>query len=114
MGYYKKRPVTLLVALKWFWRTGLISKGCNSSFVTLVPKCQDPIGLSDYRPISLIGCYYKIVAKILAERVKKVIGKLIGEEQNAFIKGRFILDGVMIGNEVVEFLKKKKKKKRSC
>lgn len=43
-----------------------------------------PIGLGDFRPISLIGSYYKIIAKLLAERLKKVVGKLVGEVQNAF------------------------------
>ncbi|GKC44506.1 putative RNA-directed DNA polymerase [Tanacetum coccineum] len=100
----------LLKALEWFWETCSISKGCNPSFVTLIPKTQNPIGLSDYRPISLIGCFYKILAKILAERIKKVIGGLIGDEQNAFIKGRFILDGSLIANEAFDFLKKKKKR----
>ncbi|GJR80556.1 putative RNA-directed DNA polymerase [Tanacetum coccineum] len=96
----------LLKALEWFWETCSISKGCNPSFVTLIPKTQNPIGLSDYRPISLIGCFYKI----LVERIKKVIGGLIGDEQNAFIKGRFILDGSLIANEAFDFLKKKKKR----
>ncbi|GJT70370.1 cysteine-rich receptor-like protein kinase [Tanacetum coccineum] len=98
--------VDLLKALEWFWETCSISKGCNPSFVTLIPKTQNPIGLSDYMPISLIGCFYKI----LAERIKKVIGGLIGDEQNAFIKGRFILDGSLIANEAFDFLKKKKKR----
>ena len=60
----------LLIAVRWFWDTMEISRGCNASFITIIPKVTDPIGLGDFRPISLIGCYYKILAKILAERVK--------------------------------------------
>ncbi|GKB24580.1 reverse transcriptase domain, reverse transcriptase zinc-binding domain protein [Tanacetum coccineum] len=70
----------------------------------------DPIGLGKFRPISLIGCYYKVVAKVIAERVEKVVGSVGGEMQNAFIKGRFILDGILIANETVEYLKRKKEK----
>ncbi|GJY92501.1 RNA-directed DNA polymerase, eukaryota [Tanacetum coccineum] len=87
-----------------------ISRGCNSSFMALIPKVADPIGLSEYRPISLIGGYYKIIAKILAERIKLVIGKLVGEVQNAFIGERFILNGILIANETVDFVKKNKSK----
>ncbi|GKD29268.1 RNA-directed DNA polymerase, eukaryota, reverse transcriptase zinc-binding domain protein [Tanacetum coccineum] len=87
-----------------------ISRGCNSSFMALIPKVADPIGLSEYRPISLIGGYYKIIAKILAERIKLVIGKLVGEVQNAFIGERFILNGILIANETVDFVKKNKRK----
>ena len=65
----------------WFWRTGEISRGCIASFVTLIPKVSDPIGLGDYRPISLIGFYYKIIVKLLAERIKVFVGKLVGEVQ---------------------------------
>jgi len=41
-----------------------ISKGCNASFITLIPKTENPIRLHEYRPISLVGCIYKIIAKI--------------------------------------------------
>ncbi|GKA60292.1 reverse transcriptase domain, reverse transcriptase zinc-binding domain protein, partial [Tanacetum coccineum] len=70
----------------------------------------DLIGLGDYRPISLIGCYYKVISKMLAERVKHVVGNVVAEEQNAFIRGRYILDGVLIANKSMQFLKKKKEK----
>ncbi|GJY76394.1 putative RNA-directed DNA polymerase [Tanacetum coccineum] len=98
----------LMEAVNWLWETKEISRGCNSSFVTIIPKVADSIGLGDFRPISLIDCYYKILAKILAERVKKVVGEVVGDVQTAFIKGRFILDGVLIANETVEFVRKKK------
>ncbi|GKB98886.1 putative RNA-directed DNA polymerase, partial [Tanacetum coccineum] len=100
----------LIGAVKWFGDRMEISKGCNSSFVTIIPKVTDPIGLGDFRPISLIGCYYKIIAKVLAERIKRVVGKVVGDVQNAFIKGRYILDGVLIANEVVGHLRKTRSK----
>ncbi|GJZ92483.1 RNA-directed DNA polymerase, eukaryota [Tanacetum coccineum] len=50
-----------------------IPKGCNSSFITLVPKVEDPLTIGDFRPISLIGCQYKIIAKILARRLSPVL-----------------------------------------
>ncbi|GJU10075.1 transposon TX1 [Tanacetum coccineum] len=81
----------LMFAVKWYWDRMEISRGCNASFVTIIPKIADPIGLGDFRPISLIGCYYKIIAKILAERVKKVIGKLVAYDS---INWRFLM-GIM-------------------
>lgn len=56
----------LVKAGDYFWETGIINKGCNASFVTLILKTSDVIGLGDLKPISLIGCYYKIISKILA------------------------------------------------
>ncbi|RVW84958.1 hypothetical protein CK203_039556 [Vitis vinifera] len=58
--------------------------------------------LKDFRPISLVGSFYKLLAKVLANRIKKVIGKVISESQNAFVEGRQILDAVLIANEAVD------------
>ncbi|GJT50261.1 kinase-like domain, beta-lactamase/transpeptidase-like protein [Tanacetum coccineum] len=85
-----------------------ISRGCNGSLATVIPKVVDPIGLGDFRHVSLIGCYYKIIAKMLVKRIKRVVENVIGEVQNAFIKGRYIIDGVLIANWTMEYLKKKK------
>ncbi|XP_071694930.1 uncharacterized protein [Rutidosis leptorrhynchoides] len=97
-------------ALDWFWDNCDISKGCNASFITLVPKNNVPLGLNEYRPISLIGCYYKILAKVLSIRIRKVLPSVIGYEQSAYLKGRYILDGSLIANEAIDYLKRKKKK----
>ena len=79
--------------LHWFWDKEAISDGCNSSSLALIPNTLNPGRLGDFRPISLIGIFYKILAKILTERLKGVINKLISKVQSAFIKGRHILDG---------------------
>lgn len=67
------------------------------------------MSLGDYRPISLIGCMYKIVSKILASRLKQVIGEIVNEVQSSYIEGRHILEGLLIINEVAAWAKKTKK-----
>lgn len=82
---------------------GKLAKGINSSFVTLIPKKDNPVDLVDYRPISLVGSIYKILAKVQSQRLKKVLPRLVSEVQTAFIGGRCILDGVLIANEVIKW-----------
>ncbi|XP_028056988.1 uncharacterized protein LOC114260981 [Camellia sinensis] len=93
-----------------FHRNGRLVKGINSSFITLIPKEENPIGQSNYRPISLVGSSYKVIAKLLANRLKAVIPHIISETQSPFLSGRNILDGVLIANEAVDRWKKTKKK----
>ncbi|GKD51880.1 RNA-directed DNA polymerase, eukaryota, partial [Tanacetum coccineum] len=65
--------------------------------------------VKDYRPISLIGSLYKIIAKILANRLVNVLGDIVNEVQLAFIADRQILDGPFILNELFQWCKSKKK-----
>nr|GFB24998.1 RNA-directed DNA polymerase, eukaryota, reverse transcriptase zinc-binding domain protein [Tanacetum cinerariifolium] len=78
-----------------------IRKGCNPSFIALILKVPNAKFVYDFRPISLIGCQYKIIAKILANRLSNVIGDCVSPIQSAFIKGRYILDGSLILNEIL-------------
>lgn len=80
----------------------IFPKGCNASFIALIPKVPDPQSLNEYIPISLIGCVYKIVVKLLANRLKKVMSDIIDERHSAFIGGRHLLHSVIIANEAVE------------
>ncbi|GJY42770.1 RNA-directed DNA polymerase, eukaryota [Tanacetum coccineum] len=95
--------------VKHFERNGSIPKGCNSSFIALVPKIQDPLHLNDFRSISLIGCQYKVIAKVLANRLLKVINSIVSEVQTAYIQGRQIIDGPLIVNEILAWATKKKR-----
>ncbi|GJT60696.1 RNA-directed DNA polymerase, eukaryota, reverse transcriptase zinc-binding domain protein [Tanacetum coccineum] len=71
---------------------------------------SNPINIKDFRPISLIGIHYKIIAELLANRLSKVVGKVVNYEQSAFIKDRQILDGPLILSKVIDWYKKRKKK----
>jgi len=57
----------------------------------------------------MVGSMYKVIAKILSRRLKGVVADLIGETQTTFVSGRQILDGALIANETVNWLKRKKK-----
>ena len=94
-----------------FHVNAVIPKGLNSSFIALIPKIKDPQLITDFRPISLIGCVYKVIAKVLANRLSKVMNHPIDERQSAFVKGRQLLHAVLIANEVVE---EARRGKRPC
>jgi hypothetical protein len=95
--------------LSEFHRNRKLTKGLNSTFIALIPKVDSPLRMNDYRPISLVGSLYKILAKILANRLRGVIGSVISESQTAFVKDRQILDGLLIANEVVDEARRAKK-----
>ena len=66
--------------------------------------------MRDFRPISLIGSIYKLCAKVLTERMKGVMAKLVDSRQMAFIQGIQIMDAVLIANEAVNSRQKQQTK----
>lgn len=99
-----------LKLMEEFHSHGKIFKGLNPSFITLIPKKEGAQSLQEFRPISLIGCVYKVISKVLAKRLSKVLEGVISESQSAFIGGRQILDGIVILNETIHEAKLRKKK----
>ena len=60
----------------------------KTTFLVLVPKKEGAKDLKDFRHISLVGSLYKWIANVLANRLKKVMGKIVNTTQNAFVEGR--------------------------
>lgn len=83
-------------------------KSINATFVTLIPKKVGAMKLNDFRPISLVGEVYKIIAKVLVERLERVMHKLVDRQQMAFIKNRQIMDAVLVANKCVDSREKDK------
>ncbi|GJT69861.1 RNA-directed DNA polymerase, eukaryota [Tanacetum coccineum] len=112
-GFYRRywdiMEKDVVDAVSFFFTEGMFPKGRNASFIALIPKIQDAKVVKDFRPISLIGSLYKIIAKILANRLVMVLGDLVSEVQSAFIANRQILDGPFILNELIQWCKSKKK-----
>lgn len=95
----------LLEAYNEFAKHPKIPKGINAAFIILIPKTKNPLLVKDFRLISLVSSIYKI----LANRLKKVLPKIISKTQSTFIKERQILDGPLIVNEVMDWAKRKNK-----
>ena len=93
---------------------GSFVRSLNSTFMVLIPKRGGVEDLKDFRPISLTGSIYKLIAKVLANRLKKVMNKLVNSAQNAFVERRQILDASLIANEVIDSMLKKKEKGVLC
>ena len=80
----------------------------NSAYVTLLPKKKDATSVKDFRPISLVHSFAKLVTKILANRLASYLNQLVSPNQSAFIKGRFILDNFMLVQHTTKFLHQQK------
>jgi hypothetical protein len=86
----------LIRMIKGFLQKSKLGGCTNSTFLVLIPKETNPTSFDRFRPISLCNASYKIIAKILANRIKPFLGNLILEPQEGFVKGRHILDNVIL------------------
>ncbi|RVW36941.1 hypothetical protein CK203_094914 [Vitis vinifera] len=77
-------------------------RSLNSTFLVPIPKRGGAVDLKDFRLISLVGGLYKLLAKVLTNRLKMVVGEMVSENQHPFIQCRQILDAVLIVSEVVD------------
>jgi len=77
-------------------------------FVALIPKVNSPQSLVEFHLISLLGSLYKLVDKVSASRLASMMDKIISSNQYVFLKGRQLVDGVVVVNQVVDLAKKSK------
>ncbi|GJX55522.1 RNA-directed DNA polymerase, eukaryota [Tanacetum coccineum] len=108
--YWNVIDQDVVAAVSLFFSTSSFPIGCNSSFIALIPKTQEAKVVKDFRPISLIGIIYKIITKILANRLSLVIPDLVSEVQSAFVPNRQIIHGLFILNEILSWCKYKNSK----
>ncbi|XP_074298533.1 uncharacterized protein LOC141629427 [Silene latifolia] len=108
-----KKEVTKVVLS--ILNSGRVLRELNRTFITLIPKTDNPEGVSDYRPISPCNVFMRIVSKCITNRVARVMGALVSEEQNAFIPGRHISDNILLAHETIHrILSHKKGKHGRC
>lgn len=71
----------------------------NKTHIIMIPKCKNPSTPKDFRPISLYNMVMKLVTKNIANILKALLLEVIDEEKNVFVKGRLIIDNVLIAME---------------
>lgn len=96
-----------------FLHSGVMLKEINQTYITLIPKTRNPVSVNDFRPISLCNVLYKIIARVLVNRLRGVLGGLISNFQNAFVPGRQISDNILLAHELIECIKRKRKGKKA-
>ena len=77
-------------------------KSLNVTFVALIMKKSETIDVRDFQPISLVNEVHKIIAKVPTNRLRRVVKKTISKPHNSFVRGRQILDSVLIANDCLD------------
>ena len=88
--------------------TSNIPASINHTFVTLIPKIRSPERVIEFHPIALCNILYKLISKVLANRLKRFLPSVISESQSAFQSDKAISDNILIAFESLHHMKKKK------
>ena len=92
----------LINAVTEFFTSGKLLQQWNATILTLIPKKQSAVKITDFRPISCCNTVYKVIAKLLAKRLKQILPDVISNTQSAFIPGRLLLENVLMATELVQ------------
>ena len=91
--------------------SGSIPLSINCTFITLIPKVKSPSIVLKFRPIALCNVIYKLVSKVVANRLKKILPNLISESQSAFQSNKAISNNILLAFELLHHMKTQKSKK---
>eukprot|EP00253_Pinus_taeda_P006750 PITA_06750 len=89
-------------------RSGTILKSLNSTFIALIPKTEEAKTPDKFRPIALCNVIYKIISKVIANRLKMILPGIISEEQSGYVEGRQIFDNILLAQEMIHSLHSRK------
>ena len=92
----------ILLVFKEFHGREIFEKCINATFISFIPKKACVMENNDFHPISLEGGVCKIISKALVNRLKQVLEMIISNSQNVFIKGRQILELVLVVNKCID------------
>jgi hypothetical protein len=101
----------VIVAMRCFFNWGYMLREVNHTFITLIPKSGKAASINKFRPISLCNVIYNTISKILANRLKLLLHKLVSPWQEAFIPGRMIHDNSIIAQEIIHSMDRKQGKR---
>ena len=94
-----------------FLNEGIMLPALNHTNIVLNPKVKNLEKMSDFRRTSLCNVIYKIISKVLANRLKQVLLEIISPTHNAFVLGRLIIDNVLVAFEILHTMHSRKKSK---
>lgn len=92
----------IIKAVQYFFLYGLMPRSTNATLLSLIPKSAEAERMTDYRPIACCNIVYKVISKIIARRLKATLPSAIEMNQCAFIKGRLLLENVLLATELVK------------
>jgi hypothetical protein len=106
--YWDCIKTTVLLAIGNFFDSNTLLREQNHTFIALIPKRLGASAVHHFRPSSLCNIIYKIISKLLANRLKPLLSKIISPFQTAFVPGRHIQDNSILSHEMLHSLKNKR------